>query len=52
VLLLLFGIFIAKLSDGINGNMKELELAAGYKKRWLILVGDGLSMIRMRLFRS
>ena len=49
-LLALFGIMEGQSYEGEHGNVRELELAVNYKKRYLVIVGDGLSQMRVRTF--
>ena len=49
-LLLFHKILIPTDSEGVEGNIRKLELAPGYNKRWMMLVGDGLTQVRIRTF--
>ena len=49
-LLVLFGILELQSNEGAEGNVRGIRLADGYDKRYLMLVGDGLSQIRVRTF--
>lgn len=52
-MLLMFGLIKAMADDAIQGNLNNIALAANYKDRWLIIVGDGLSqMRRLRAFKE
>ena len=51
-LLVLYGILQYTGSDGVEGNLKSIGLADGYEDRYLMLVGDGLSQIRVRTFTN
>ena len=48
-LLVMYGIFDIDSNEGSNGEVKGLRLADGYEDRYLMLVGDGLSQIRVEL---
>ena len=45
LLLALFGIMEGQSYEGEHGSVRELELAVNYKKRYLVIVGDGLSQM-------
>jgi hypothetical protein len=49
-LLLLRGILEATDFDGTNGDMRKIRLAPDYKNKWMMLVGDGLTQMRVRTF--
>ena len=49
-LLLLYGILVATDATGTEGNIKSINLATNYKDRWLMVIGDGLTQIRVRTF--
>jgi hypothetical protein len=51
-LLVLYGILEYTGSDGVEGNLKSVKLADGYEEKYLMLVGDGLSQIRVRTFTN
>ena len=52
-LLLYHGIVEPVNYDGANGDVKGMELADDYKERYVMLVGDGLSQICVKmLYRS
>ena len=51
-LLALFGIMEGQTYEGEHGCVKELELAENYQKRYLVVVGDGLSQMRARTFNE
>ena len=47
-LLALFGIMEGQTYEGEHGSVRELELAKHFEKRYLVIVGDGLSQMRAR----
>ena len=47
-LLLLHGIVKAVDSDGANGDVSKMRLAPNYKEKYMMLVGDGLSQVRVK----
>ena len=49
-LLLMHGVVEATSNDGVNGNLKSIRLTDDYKDRYVMLVGDGLSQIRVKTF--
>jgi len=49
-MLLLRGILVPIDNDGAAGNILKIRLAADYKRKWLMLVGDGLTQIRIKSF--
>ena len=49
-MLLLRGILEADDSDGAMGDMNKIRLAEDYEQKWLMLVGDGLTQIRIKTF--
>lgn len=50
-LLTLFGILEVTQQDGsMEGNLNSLKLTENYKERYLMVVGDGLSQLRIRTF--
>jgi hypothetical protein len=51
-ILLLFGLLEATDSTAIEGNVLAVKLPLDYKKRWLVLVGDGLSQMRLQAFKD
>ncbi len=51
-ILLLFGLLVPKDSTAIQGNVSAVALPADYQKRWLVLVGDGLSQMRLQAFKD
>ena len=52
LLLLMHGVVEATSNDGVNGNLKSICLARDYKDRYVMLVGDGLSQIRAKMFEK
>ena len=50
VILLLQGIIVPQSSEGAAGNLCEFKLADDYKSKWLVLVRDGLTQIRIKSF--
>ena len=51
-LLALFEIMEGQTYEGEHGSVKELELAENFWKRYLVIVGDGLSQMRARTFNE
>ena len=51
-LLALYGILEKTTQTSEEGNPKGLQLAEGYDKRYLVIVGDGLSQVRARTFSN
>jgi hypothetical protein len=51
-ILLLFGLLVPTDSTTIQGNVSAAKLPADYHKRWLVLVGDGLSQMRLQAFKD
>ena len=52
-LLALFGIMEGQTYEqGEHGSVRELEHAANFEKRYLVIVGDGLSQMRARTFNE
>ena len=51
-LLLYHGVVEPTSSDGANGDVKGMRLAHDYKDRHVMLVGDGLSQIRVKTFET
>ena len=51
-LLALFGIMEGQTYEGEHGSVKELQLAENFEKRYLVIVGDGLSQMRARTFNN
>lgn len=39
-------------NNGTNGDVKGIHLAADYKERYVMLVGDGLLQIRVKTFET
>ena len=50
VMILLQGIIVPQSSEGAAGNLCEFKLADDYKSKWLVLVRDGLTQIRIKSF--
>jgi hypothetical protein len=50
--LLLFGLLVPTDSTAIQGNVQAVQLPANYKKCWLVLVGNGLSQMRLQAFKD
>jgi hypothetical protein len=51
-LLLLQGIIVPTDSEGARGDIRKMKLAEDYKSRFVMLVGDGLSQVRVRTFEE
>jgi hypothetical protein len=51
-ILLLFGLLVPTVSTAIQGKVQAVQLPADYQKRWLVLVGDGLSQMRLQAFKD
>ena len=51
-LLVLVGIMEGQTYEGEHGSVKELKLAENVRKRYLVIVGDGLSQLRARTFNE
>jgi hypothetical protein len=51
-ILLLFGLLVPTDSTAILGNVQAVKLPDDYKKRWLVLVGDRLSQMRLQAFKD
>ena len=51
-LLLMHGVVVATSNEGTNGNTKHIALAEDYKTWFVMLVGDGLSQIRVKTFEK
>ena len=51
-LLLYHGIIQPVTSDGANGDVKGMKLADDYQEQHVMLVGDGLSQIRVKMFKT
>ena len=49
-LLLMRGILEGVDSRGVDGDVTKVKLADDYKNKWLMLVGDGLTQIRVKTF--
>ena len=47
-LLILRGILILLNAEGAKGMLSELKLHNDYKSKWVMLVGDGLTQIRVK----
>ena len=50
--LALFRIMEGQTYEGKHGSVRELELAENFQKRYLDIVGDGLSQMRARTFND
>ena len=51
-LLLYHGVVEPTDNNGANGDVKSIQLAADYKERYVMLVGDGLSQVRVKTFEN
>ena len=51
-LLLLHGVIVASTRDGTDGDVKCLNLARDYQKRFIMVVGGGLSQLRVKTFEN
>ena len=51
-LLALFGILEGQTFEGEHGSVRELELAENFWKRYLVIVGDGLSQMPALIFNK
>ena len=51
-LLLYHGIVVPVSNQGANGDVKEMRLAEDYGERYVMLVGDGLSQVRVQTFEN
>ena len=49
-ILLLRSILVPESQEGLAGNPHQIKLYEDYKSKWLMLVGDGLTKIRIKSF--
>ena len=51
-LTVLFGIMKVQDNEGVNDNVRSLELSKDYKTRYLVIAVDRLSQMRTRAFND
>ena len=49
---IVFGILKPLGDKGVQGDLRELELSQNYYERSMVLIGDGLTMVRVRTFQD